>query len=228
MSARDRQILERRNVEAEEQLFYIGQNITDAYQNNMQTQRNILQKDDADFSSIEFAPQSGNEANDNQQKIDFDQQLQAYKERTEMTLPYVATQVEDAMYLNQQHVVTLEYHYFQNDCIYSPLEKVDEKDISDHLPEKEKDIFGTKNFGKSGQSPSSQFHANEDDDETDADGYKVFYKESDAGMVHQLIYSNEAEAKEKYAALVDKKAKILFHQGAVLPNVRSNDAVKVY
>ena len=77
-----------------------------------------------------------------------------------MTLPYVATQVEDAMYLNQQHVVTLEYHYFQNDCIYSPLEKVDEK---------EKDIFGTKNFGKSGQIPSSQFDGNADDEEADAE-----------------------------------------------------------
>jgi hypothetical protein len=50
-------------------------------------------------------------------------------------------------------------------------------------------------------------------------------------MVHQLIYSNEAEAKDKYAALVDKKAKILFHQGAVLtdvPSSTSHDAVKVY
>ena len=99
-----------------------------------------------------------------------------------MTLPYVATQVEDAMYLNQQHVVTLEYHYFQNDCIYAPLDDV-EKDLKPN--EKAKDIFGTKNFGKS-QSPSdklktSQFDGNADDEETDAEYDKrniISYHES--------------------------------------------------
>jgi hypothetical protein len=34
-----------------------------------------------------------------------------------------------------------------------------------NLSEKEKDIFGTKNFGKSGSIPSSQFAGNDDDDE---------------------------------------------------------------
>ena len=76
------------------------------------------------------------------------------------------------MYLNQQHVVTLEYHYFQNDCIYSPLEKVSKNNQKDlDLSDKEKDIFGTKNFGKSGQIPSSQFDGNEDGEETDSEGY---------------------------------------------------------
>ena len=85
MSARDAQIAQNRFGEDEQREFD-----QEKYQDHRRTQRNILQKDDTDFSPIEFAPYSGNEAND-QQKVDFDQQLQAYKERTEMTLPYVAT-----------------------------------------------------------------------------------------------------------------------------------------
>ena len=65
--------------------------------------------------------------------------MEFYKERTEMTLPYTVTQVEDSMYLNQQYIVTLEYHYYQNDCVYNTLEK---HNIDDQ------DIFGIENFKK--------------------------------------------------------------------------------
>ena len=42
-----------------------------------------------------------------------------------MELPYTITQAEDSMYLNQQYIVTLEYHYYQNGCTYTQLKKHD-------------------------------------------------------------------------------------------------------
>jgi hypothetical protein len=36
------------------------------------------------------------------------------------------TQVEDAMFIDQYNVVTLEYHYYQNNCKYTHLEQCDE------------------------------------------------------------------------------------------------------
>lgn len=48
--------------------------------------------------------------------IDFDKHLEALKKRTELEIPYTTTQVEDAMYIDQNTIVTLEFHYYQNDC----------------------------------------------------------------------------------------------------------------
>ena len=48
------------------------------------------------------------------------------KKRTELDIPYVATQCEDAMYIDAHTVVTLEYHYYQNDCQYTQLSVIDE------------------------------------------------------------------------------------------------------
>jgi len=35
-----------------------------------------------------------------------------------MSLPYTGTTCEDAMYINQNHIVTLEYYLFQDNCEY--------------------------------------------------------------------------------------------------------------
>lgn len=43
---------------------------------------------------------------------DFEEELKAAKERTEVDVPFVTTQCADAMYLDQHTVVTLEYHYY--------------------------------------------------------------------------------------------------------------------
>lgn len=42
-------------------------------------------------------------------KIDFGQELEDYKERTEYEIPYVNTVCEDAIYIDQHSVVVLEY-----------------------------------------------------------------------------------------------------------------------
>ena len=56
-----------------------------------------------------------------------------------MTMPYTLTNVEDAMYINQKHVITLEYHLFLDSCKYIQLKEtgVDKEDI-----------FGLRDFGK--------------------------------------------------------------------------------
>jgi len=41
--------------------------------------------------------------------IDFDQELEDYRRRTETEIPYVNTVGEDAMYLDQHTVLVLEY-----------------------------------------------------------------------------------------------------------------------
>jgi len=45
-------------------------------------------------------------------QIDFAQHLTDLKARTESEVPYCMTQCEDAMYLDQHQVVTLEFHYY--------------------------------------------------------------------------------------------------------------------
>ena len=82
-----------------------------------------------------------------------------------MQMPYAVTSCEDTMYLNQQNIVTLEYHLFQNDCKYVELSEIDK--------EKE-DIFGLKNFN-SNDKTLSQFH--------DQDHQVVCYKEADKPIV---------------------------------------------
>ena len=44
--------------------------------------------------------------------IDFDKELELHKEKTEMELPYTGTVAEDAMYINQQTIVVLEYNNY--------------------------------------------------------------------------------------------------------------------
>lgn len=36
-------------------------------------------------------------------------------------LPYTLTQTEDIMFMDKDTIVTLEYHFYQNDCKYSTL-----------------------------------------------------------------------------------------------------------
>lgn len=56
-------------------------------------------------------------------KINFADHLKELQQRTEIELPYTLTQVEDAMYLERDKVVTLEYHYYQKDCAYTELSR---------------------------------------------------------------------------------------------------------
>lgn len=65
--------------------------------------------------------------NNTDKSIDFSAQLSALKRRTETDLPYTLTQLEDAMYLDQNSIVTLEYHYYQNDCTYTKLQPCEER-----------------------------------------------------------------------------------------------------
>ena len=48
--------------------------------------------------------------------------MEAFKLRTEYDLPFTLTQTEDAMFLEADSMITLEYHYFQNDCSYKKME----------------------------------------------------------------------------------------------------------
>ena len=64
--------------------------------------------------------------NNTDRSIDFDRELKILKKRTEIDIPYVQSQCEDAMYIDAHTVVTLEYHYYQNDCQYSQIAVVDE------------------------------------------------------------------------------------------------------
>lgn len=50
--------------------------------------------------------------NNTHKSIDFSAQLKALKKRTEVDIPYTITQCEDAMYIDQATVVTLEFHYY--------------------------------------------------------------------------------------------------------------------
>ena len=64
--------------------------------------------------------------NNTHRSIDFSAELKALKRRTELDMPYTVTQCEDAMYIDQSTVVTLEFHYFQNDCKYTNLQPLNE------------------------------------------------------------------------------------------------------
>lgn len=79
-----------------------------------------------------------------------------------MKMPYALTSCEDTMYLNQQNIVTLEYHLFQDDCKYVEMKET---------PMDQEDMFGLKNFNNDNKA-SSQFH--------DIDHSVVTYKEDDA------------------------------------------------
>ena len=64
------------------------------------------------FTRIEENKSNAKGEEDTKSEIDFKEEREKYKDRTEMELPYTLTQAEDAMYINQQFIVSLEYHYF--------------------------------------------------------------------------------------------------------------------
>ena len=76
---------------------------------------NTLQKSLS--KSIVIAPDAAELAHDRVlppgRAVDFQAHMDDLKARTETEIPYTATQVEDAMYLDKTLVVTLEYHYYQ-------------------------------------------------------------------------------------------------------------------
>ena len=65
--------------------------------------------------------QGAEPVNNTGRSIDFEQELKAVKERTEVDVPFVATRCADAMYLDQHTIVTLEYHCYQNEAVYTEL-----------------------------------------------------------------------------------------------------------
>jgi len=64
--------------------------------------------------------------NNTSKSIDFNSHYDAFKLRTECDLPFTLTQTEDAMFLEGNSMLTLEYHYFQNDCSYKKMEVMKE------------------------------------------------------------------------------------------------------
>ena len=50
--------------------------------------------------------------NNTDRSIDFQAQLDALKKRTECSMPFTLSQVEDAMFFDQFYMVTLEFHYY--------------------------------------------------------------------------------------------------------------------
>lgn len=102
---------------------------------------------------------------DPHKSIDFKSQLDALKQRTEFNLPFTLSQVEDAMFLDQYHVVTLEFHYYQNDCKYSVLdaqiENIDENgDLIDEQGNQVANKFAIEKYQKDPASihPMSAFN----------------------------------------------------------------------
>ena len=75
----------------------------------------------ADGATLAAGEQSAEPVNNTGRSIDFEQELKAVKERTEVDVPFVATRCADAMYLDQHTIVTLEYHCYQNEAVYTEL-----------------------------------------------------------------------------------------------------------
>ena len=55
------------------------------------------------------------------EQVNFQQELDKLKKNNESVRAYTLTQVEDAMFLDKTKLVTLEYHYYQNDSQYIKL-----------------------------------------------------------------------------------------------------------
>lgn len=113
--------------------------------------------EDDGLAGIEIAAED-DIPNNTDKCIDFNAQLEAYKKRTTSSLPYTLTQVEDAMFLDQYHIVTLEYHYYQNDCKYSTLDAENESiDLNGNLidgdGERISHKLGTENYLKNEKKP---------------------------------------------------------------------------
>ena len=79
-----------------------------------------------DISKITFTQEEVIE-NNTDKSIDFNAQLNHLKKRTECELPHTLSQVEDEMFLDQYHIMTLEYHYYQNECKYHNMLQCDEQ-----------------------------------------------------------------------------------------------------
>ena len=54
-------------------------------------------------------------------KIDFDDMLQKYRQRTEHTLPFTKMEIKDTMFLDKNRLVSLEYIYYTKQGNYSSL-----------------------------------------------------------------------------------------------------------
>lgn len=71
-------------------------------------------------------------------RIDFEAQLLQQKKKTEYLKPHTMTQAADALFIDKQTFVALEFNYYQNECQYIKLRRIEEqqdgstfKDIND-------------------------------------------------------------------------------------------------
>lgn len=120
--------------------------------------------------------------------IDFEKQLTEYKEHNEYRLPYTGTQVEDAMYINQKTVVTLEYHNFQNDSKYFELEEQHEFQDGTRQNVREDNLLKTYLFEGAAANSNSQFDNKKED---------VSYYKLRRGKNNDGVYSNDILQMEK-------------------------------
>lgn len=65
------------------------------------------------------------------------------------------------MYIDQGTIVTLEFHYYQNDCVYTTLEKQNEQIIDGKLCDSEgkeaEHLLGTHNYNDANLNPNNMF-----------------------------------------------------------------------
>lgn len=61
------------------------------------------------------------------QRVDFNEQLNSLKRRTEKDLPFTMTQINDVAYLDQYSLISFEYHCYQNGVSYQKLRLLDQK-----------------------------------------------------------------------------------------------------
>lgn len=85
------------------------------YESNGPVDQMKLSKiDESATAHSDYAANSESGASKDVGAINFDEELANMKKRDELDIPYVHTQVEDAMYVDSHTVVTLEYHCYQN------------------------------------------------------------------------------------------------------------------
>ena len=70
--------------------------------------------------------------NDQERAIDFKKLLQKYRDRTEASIPYTIMQVEDVMFIDEKHVVALEYIFYNKQGNYTKIKKVKNHDSHGH------------------------------------------------------------------------------------------------
>lgn len=78
-------------------------------------------------------------------KINFQEELTKYRERTESKLPYTIQQIEDVMFIDEKKIVSLEYITYTNkkDGRYHRLRKMNKEAKEKGLKTDERNNLGT-------------------------------------------------------------------------------------